>query len=145
MDLGLVESTTAIHVPKARAMHHMGIGVLTPIVCAAGLARSWSARTVRLVALTMLSLLVAVTRFQRELWQGAGVAGRVLCSAELFQRDREVHDRLKAAALMVFWGLTLFAVSALEQASLMAALAFGTSWLLPADPTPSSSVSGRSS
>ena len=38
-------------------------------------------------ALTMLSLLIAITRFEREIWEGAALGFWAVCVYELFRRD----------------------------------------------------------
>jgi hypothetical protein len=109
----------------------MGIGVVTPVVCAAGLLQRWREPMVRLLGLTMLSLLIAVTRFERAIWEGAGAALWLVCAVDLFGSSRSVRHRQVAGALMVLLGLALFPVQAGALALILAALPYGASRFLP--------------
>jgi hypothetical protein len=110
----------------------MGMGLVTPLVCVAGLLQRWREPVVRLVALTMLSLLIVITRFERDIWAGAGLGWWVVCGAELFRRDRAARHRQVVGGLMVLLGLTLFPVQILALTLLLALLPFGASQVLPA-------------
>ncbi len=109
----------------------MGIGVVTPLVCAAGLLQRWREPVVRLVALSMLSLLIVVTRFGRELWEGVGLGLWVICAAELFRRSRSVWHRCVLGSLALVLGLTLFPGLTLALALVLAALPYWASRFLP--------------
>ena len=78
--------------PNLEQAQRMGIGVVTPLVCTAGMCYRWREPAVRLVGITMVSLLIAVTRFEREIWEAAGAGWWVVCAAELFRRRSAARD-----------------------------------------------------
>ena len=110
----------------------MGMGFITPLVCVAGIWRKWHVPAVRLRrVLTMLSLLIAVTRFDREIWEGAGLGFWAVCVYELFRRDGAARRRQVIGVLMIVLGLTLFPVVIVVPALVLAAVACLACWLLP--------------
>jgi hypothetical protein len=109
----------------------LGMGFITPLVCVAGLKHRWHVPAVRLVALAMLSLLIAITRFEREIWEGAGLGFWAVCVHELFRRDGAAWQRQVSGGLMVLLGLTLFPVLIVAPALVLAAVAYGACRLAP--------------
>ncbi len=125
--------------PKLRAFQFLGLesaqrkgfGLVTPAVCAAGLFYRWREPVVRLLALTMLTLVIAVTRFDHEICEGAGLGWWVICMVELFRRNPTPRQRQLVAAVALLLGLMLFSVLNLTLALLLAAVPYLASRILP--------------
>jgi hypothetical protein len=127
---GWLHQMKAFHFLNLEWEQRAGIGLVTPLVCVAGLVLGSREPVVRLVALTMLSLLMVVTRFEREFWEGAGLGLWVVFAVELLRGNRMARERQLVGCLMVVWSLTLFLVQTLAQALLLAALPYGASRFL---------------
>ena len=129
--LGWLPNLTTFKFLQLEQAHRMGIGFVTPLVCAVGLAQRWREPMVRLIALTMISLLIAITRFEREIWVEAGIGWWTVCAVELFRRERTTFHRQVVGIVAVLASLILFPALTMEMAVVLAALLFGVSRLLP--------------
>jgi hypothetical protein len=118
------------HFRSLEQAHRMGIGAVTPLVCVVGLLSRWREPAVRLIALTGLSMLIVLTHFQREIWEGAGLGWWAVGAAELLRPSRVAAHRQVAGGLTALLGLTLFPATTLAMAVLLAALPYGASRLL---------------
>jgi hypothetical protein len=109
----------------------VGIGMATPLVCLAGLALRWQDQVVRLAALTLIGLLAAITRFEREIFEGAAMGLWVVCVFEFPRGDLPTRGRQVLGGLIVLLGLILFPALTLARAVLSTGVAFLMSLLLP--------------
>jgi hypothetical protein len=110
----------------------MGLGIVTPLVCVAGLALKWQDRAVRLGGLTVIGLLATTTRFQRETIDGVAVGLWAVSVIEIGREKTSSRGRQILGGLAIVLGLILFPAIALARALLAAVVALLISRLLPA-------------
>jgi hypothetical protein len=108
-----------------------GLGVLTPMVCLYGLWSRWREPVVRLAGLTMLGLLVAIMRFDRQIWEGMALGLWWICGFELAWRDWPTGDRRLLGGSILILSLTILRGAYPAPILLLAILAFLTGRLGP--------------
>jgi hypothetical protein len=109
----------------------VGIGIVTPIVCLAGLALRWQDHAVRLTALTLVGLLATITRFEREIVEGAAMGLWIVCVLEFERGGLPARGRQVLGGLIVLLGLIIFPAVTLVYTLLSTGLAFAISLRLP--------------
>jgi hypothetical protein len=102
----------------------VGIGFITSVVCLLGINRAWRDPAVRLAALTLVGVAVAVTHFERETWDGFTVGLLVVCFLELQGRDVPASRRRVLSVAFVCMAVTCFPLDSLAIAMLLGVLLY---------------------
>jgi hypothetical protein len=128
---GWVPRLELFHGQALEQSKRRGLGVLTTVLCLAGLNARRHEPAVRLAALVLVCLPLALTRFHRQLGEGILLGVWVTGAIELAWRDRPESDRRALGWLILLLTPVVFPGEALGQALFLAAFAYMTGQIPP--------------
>jgi hypothetical protein len=123
---GWVPRLELFHGQPLEQSKRRGLGVLTTVLSLAGLYARRQEPVVRLAGLVLVSLLLALTRFHRQLSEGILLGVWGTCAIELAWRDRPGADRRALGWLILLLTPIVFPGEALGPALFLAAFAYLT-------------------
>jgi hypothetical protein len=123
---GWVPRLELFHGQALEQSKRRGLGVLTTVLCLAGLDARRHEPAVRLAGWVMVCLLVALTRFHRQFCEGILLGVWVTCAIELAWRDRPGRDRRALGWLILLLTPVVFPGEALGPALFLAVFAYMT-------------------
>jgi hypothetical protein len=103
-----------------------GLGVVTLVLCLAGLTARRQEPAVRLAGLVLFSLLLVLTRFHRQFVEGILLSLWLACAVELAWRDRPAGDRGALGWLILLLTPAVFPGEVLGPALFVASFAYLT-------------------